>query len=130
MRRLEGGHPLRHASRHRRAYEEERLIELQMWAVSCSASAWLIDVEPYEPCRVAGVVQGLRLDPRAGYLEATIADGTGLIVARWQISRPLPQLAAVPGTGLVLEGVPVVGADGEMVMAEPSFETVPFPDRS
>ncbi|MGH3116435.1 MAG: hypothetical protein ACRDQ2_04875 [Gaiellales bacterium] len=98
--------------------------------MSCSASTWLIDIEPYEPCRVAGVVQRLRLDPRAGCLEATIADGTGVIDASWQISRPLPQLAAVPGTGLVLEGFPVVGADGQMVMHEPTFETVPFPGPS
>jgi len=119
---------VRPSSQGMRVPEERRVAELQMWAISRSASLLLVDAEPYAPCKVAGVVQRLRLDPAAGCIEATIGDGTGVIVATWPIRRPLPQLGAVPGTGLVLAGMPIVGDDGELVMVDPAFEIVPFPD--
>ncbi len=74
------------------------------------------------------MVQQLRLDPVRGSIEATIIDGTGVLVARWHLHRPTPQLAAAPGTGLVLEGIPILGDDGQLIMDEPHFETTPFPD--
>lgn len=58
---------------------------------------WLIDLEPYEHCRVAGVVRRLRVDPTGGYIEATVNDGTGEVAARWPIRRSAPELAIVRG---------------------------------
>lgn len=109
----------------RSSTEERCVLELQLWTIS-RGGVWLIDVEPYTACRVAGVVQRLRLEPTIGFVEATILDGTGVLAARWHLGRPTPQLAAVPGTGLVLEGVPL--PEGErLIMHEPSYELAPFP---
>lgn len=106
--------------------EQDGLAELQLWAVSMGASAWLIDVEPYEPCRVAAVVQQLRLDPGHGLIDATVTDGTGVITARWPIRRPTPELAAAPGRAVILEGIPVVDECAELVLLDPTLELVQF----
>lgn len=108
--------------------EARRLTDLQLWAVSSGASAWLLDLEPYQSCRVVGVVQQLRVDPVNRHIEVTITDGTGELVAHWAIRRPTPQLAVAPGRGVVLEGVPIVGRDGALVVRDPAFETIPLPD--
>jgi hypothetical protein len=107
--------------------EERWLLELQLWVVSCGASAWLIDLEPYESCRVAGLVKSLRIDPTNGVIEALIADGTGEVVAQWSIRRPTPELSVAPGTGVVLEGIAAVGPDQELILKEPRYESVGFP---
>jgi hypothetical protein len=91
------------------------------------ASALVIDVEPYERCRVAGLVQQLRLDPRQRRIEATVSDGTGVIIARWPIRRPTPELGAAPGRAVILEGVPVIGGDGELALSDPTVEIADFP---
>lgn len=106
---------------------KRRLAELQLWAISNGASTWLIDLEPYVSCRVAGIVQRLRIDPLGGYIEATIADGTAAVAARWAIHRPSRELAAVPGRGVVLDGAAVIGHDGELVFDEPNLRTISFP---
>lgn len=106
---------------------EGLLAELQLWAVSNGASTWLIDLEPYVACRVVGVVERVRIDPASGWLQATITDGTDEVVARWFIRRPTPELAAVPGRGVALEGTALVGDDGELILIEPALQTLPFP---
>jgi hypothetical protein len=108
--------------------EQDWRAELQLWAVSMGASAWLIDVEPYEPCRVAAVVQQLRLDPAHGLIDATVTDGTGVITARWRIRRPAPELAAVPRRAVILEGLPVVDERAELILLDPTLELVHFPE--
>ena len=107
--------------------EEPRAAELSRWAVSRGTSVWLIDLEPYESCRVVGIVERLRIDPRKGHIEAEITDGTDVLVARWSIRRPTPELAVVPGRAVVLEGVAGVGDDGRLILEEPGFETIPWP---
>ena len=77
------------------------------------------------PCRVAGIVQSLRLDPRNGVIEVTLADGTGAVLASWMIRRPTPQLSLVPGCAVVLSGVTSIGPDGDIVLVEPDFAVVP-----
>jgi len=106
---------------------ERWLAELQLWAVSNGASTWLIDLEPYTSCRVVGVVERVRIDPVSGWLQATITDGTAEVVARWFIRRPTPELAAVPGRGVALEGAALIGDNGELILSEPALETLPFP---
>jgi len=88
---------------------------------------WLIDLEPYEHNRVVGVVRKLRVDPTEGSIEVTINDGTGEVAARWSMRRPAPELAIVPGTALVLDGVATVGNNGRPTLQEPAFEVIPCP---
>jgi hypothetical protein len=113
-----------------RAADNERvaLSELQMWAVSMGVSAWIIDVEPGAPCRVAALVKQLRLDPGQGVIDATVTDGTGVITARWPIRRPTPELAAAPGRAVILEGTPVMDEGAELVLPDPTIELVQFPE--
>ena len=104
------------------------LADLQLWAVSNGASSWLIDLEPYVVCRVVGVVEHIRIDPASGWLLVTIADGTDEVVARWVLRRPMPQLAAAPGTGVALEGVALIGDDGKLVLSEPALQMLRGPE--
>jgi hypothetical protein len=103
-----------------------RLAARQRWAISAGASVLLMDLEPYEKCRVVGVVTRLRVDPREGLIEITIDDGTGEVGARWTIRRPMRQLALAPGTAVVLDGVAAVGNDDRLVLLEPGFHTIPY----
>ena len=86
----------------------------------------LMDLEPYEKCRVVGVVKRLRVDPREELIEITINDGTGQVGARWMIRRPIPQLALAPGTAVVLDGVAAIGSDGRLVLPEPGFQVITY----
>lgn len=107
--------------------DERWLLELQLWVVSCGASNWIIDLEPYEPCRLAGLVKSLRIAPAQGLIEVMITDGTGKVAAQWPIRRPAPELSVAPGTGVVLEGIAAVGSGEELVLREPGYESVSFP---
>jgi len=77
---------------------------------------------------VAGVVRRLRIDPRTGIIEVTITDGSTSLGARWAITRPLPQLRAAPGVGLILEGMARLDERGELLMVEPAFQIVAGPE--
>jgi hypothetical protein len=85
-------------------------------------------VELYRTCRVAGVVCRLRIDPRTGVIEVTITDGSTSLGARWAITRPVPQLRAAPGSGLILEGMARLDERGELLMVEPDFEIIAGPE--
>lgn len=98
--------------------------DLPLWAVSQGASSWIIDLAPYEPCRIAGLVESLVLDPRDGSLEAAVTDGTATVIARWAIRRPTLELAVAPGRFVVIEGLPMTGENG-VVIPEPDFEVRP-----
>ena len=110
----------------RRSAQDHWLVELQMWAVSCGASTWLIDLEPYESCRVAGIVDRLRIDPAEQVIEVTITDGTASAVARWS-TRRTSRLPVIPGAGVLLEGFAAIGPDGRVVLSEPLSEPAVFP---
>jgi hypothetical protein len=88
----------------------------------------MIDLQPYELSCVAGLVQHLRLDPANGCIEAAVSDGTGLVVARWPIRRPTPELAAAPGEGVILEGVPMRDICVEFVFLDPTLTLARFPE--
>jgi hypothetical protein len=102
------------------------LDELSLWAVSAGATSFLTDLEPYTWVRVAGVVERLRIDPAECGIEATVADGTATVAARWRLRRPTPQLSIAPGRGVLLEGISVMTEDGSPVLVEPAFEIVPL----
>jgi hypothetical protein len=110
--------------------EERRWLEkIQRWAAGKEDCLWLDRVEVFRSCRVAGVVQRLRIDPEARAIEATITDAATQLRARWRIRTPAPQLRAAPGSGLILEGIARVDPRGGLVMVEPSYEIVPGPER-
>jgi hypothetical protein len=111
--------------------DEERrwLEEIRLWAAERDDCLWLERVETYRPCRVAGVVTRIRIDPRAGVLQATISDGQASLGAEWPIEAPLEQLRAAPGVGLILQGFARLDRDGQLLMVEPSFEIVPGPSQ-
>jgi hypothetical protein len=75
------------------------------------------------------VVTRLRIDPPAGVIETSITDGRSSLNAQWPIRSPLGLLRALPGIGLILEGVARVGPSGELLMVEPTFEIMPGPEQ-
>ena len=106
---------------------ESWTADLQMWAISQLASVWLIDLEPYEPCKVAGIPVRWRIDPARQRIEVVLFDGTASILARWSpIRRPSPMEAEDGGRGLVLEGVLTIDDEGSVVMLNPSFHRAQF----
>jgi hypothetical protein len=111
--------------------DEERrwLKEIRLWAAERDDCLWLDRVETYRPCRVAGVVTSLRIHPRAGVVQATISDGKASLGAEWPIEPPVKQLRAVPGAGLILEGLARLNRDGRLLMVEPAFEIVAGPSQ-
>ena len=86
----------------------------------------MVDLAAYESCRVAGIVQRLRIDPVNRVVEVTLADGTATVSASWTIHRPTPQLVLVPGRAAILSGVTGVGPKGDVVLNEPTFALVPI----
>jgi hypothetical protein len=108
--------------------EELWITELQLWTVSQAVSVLLVDLEPYEPCTIAGIVLRWRIDPGRDVIAATVFDGTGVVTAEWSTANaPTPRLTGPRGIGLVLEGIPQIGPDGGHVMTEPAFRRTPFP---
>jgi hypothetical protein len=99
-----------------------------LWAAERDDCISIDQVEPYERARVAGVVERLRIDPRAGVIEADITDGVASIGAQWPILRPVPQLRAAPGWGLILDGIAHIDVHGDLRLVEPDFQVVPGPN--
>lgn len=108
--------------------EEIRAEHLRHWAASVPGACPIAEVTPRRRCKVAGVIQNLRIDPRAGRnaVEATISDGTGQLVARFLGRNSMQGLKL--GAGLVIEGMPSEGSDGECVVLNPEYELVPDPE--
>jgi hypothetical protein len=79
-------------------------------------------------CRVAGVVQNIRIDPRegTGLIEVTINDGSGQMVARWLGRSSLQGIRL--GTGIIIEGIAGRGED-ELMILNPEYELVPGPEQ-
>ncbi len=109
--------------RHALSDAERRLAELQLWALSEGASCWIIDLEPYETCRLGGVIERLTLDPVEGHLDASVTDGTDRVIARWAIRPSTPQTVCVPRRLIVIEGVAIAG-DDNLMLVEPRFEII------
>ncbi|MFN2526306.1 MAG: hypothetical protein ABR505_08590, partial [Actinomycetota bacterium] len=96
-----------------RTPEEVRAESLRHWRSTLSDTTPIEAISPRQRCRVAGVIQNVRIDPRegTGSIEATVFDGSGELVARWLGRRALSGIRL--GTGLIIEGVTGVGDDGE-----------------
>jgi hypothetical protein len=108
--------------------EELRAENLREWAQSLGGVTPISEVKSREPCRVAGVIQNIRIDPLSGTgsVEATIDDGTGKMVARWLGRASLSGVRL--GNGLIMSGTPGVGEHGELVILNPDYELYPGPE--
>lgn len=111
-----------------RTPELARQDNLKLWAESIEGRIPIAQVQPRSRCKVAGVVQNIRIDPTegGGTIEATIIDGTGQMVARWLGRSSLSGIRL--GVGLVMEGTPGTGPGDEPVILNPDYRLVPGPE--
>jgi RecG-like helicase len=108
--------------------EEVRAEHLRHWAATIDGACPIAEVVPRRRCKVAGVIQNLRIDPRQGRnaVEATISDGTGELVARFLGRNSLQGIKL--GAGLIVEGVPSRSPDGECLILNPEYQLIPDPE--
>lgn len=109
--------------------EDIRAENLRAWATTIEGRTPIADLEPRHRHKVAGVIQNIRIDPRAGRdsIEATIIDGTGALVVKW-LGRH--ELAGVRlGEGLVVEGTIGLDEDGELVVLNPEYDLIGSPEQ-
>jgi hypothetical protein len=81
------------------------------------------DLEARAEVAVVGEISSLRIVPRAGspWLEATISDGTGSIVALWTGRRRIAGID--PGRRLVLRGrAAPTASDRRLTIYNPAYE--------
>lgn len=100
---------------------------VRLWASGVGSVTPIARIVPTWPCSFAGVVQGVRIDPRDRSVEASINDGTGCITTRWTDRSSFSGLHVAPGVGFIATGLPTLGEDGQLVVIEPSYEVVPGP---
>lgn len=108
--------------------DEARAENLKNWAASIPNAVSISEAKPRERCKVAGVIQNIRIDPRegSGAIEATFIDGTGRMVAKWLGRHTLSGIRL--GMGIVIEGVLGTGPDKDLVVLNPEYELVPGPE--
>lgn len=81
------------------------------------------DLRAREEVAVVGEISSLRIVPRAGssWLEATISDGSGSVVALWTGRRRIAGIA--PGRRLVLKGrAAPTPSDRRLTIYNPAYE--------
>ena len=100
--------------------DEERLRE---FCQTHSDAVPIAAVEPRQSVTVVGEISSIRVVPEGGtvWLEVTVSDGRGRLVAMWTGRRRLPGVE--PGRRLVLSGrASATGAGGRMLLMNPSYE--------
>ncbi|MBA2273578.1 MAG: OB-fold nucleic acid binding domain-containing protein [Actinobacteria bacterium] len=110
------------------APEATRATNLQEWADTIPETIRIKDIAPRCGCRAVGVIQKIRIDPRAGTgsVEVTLDDGTGRLRAKWLGRSKLNGIAL--GKGLEVEATAGDHAGGELVVLNPSYRLMPGPD--
>lgn len=108
--------------------EEIRAENLRHWASTVPGVCPIGQVECRKRCKVAGVVQNIRIDPREGRdsIEATIIDGTGELIVKWLGRHHLSGVRL--GVGLVVEATIGQLPTGEMMVLNPEYDLVPGPE--
>ena len=108
--------------------EELRAQNLRHWIESLDGVTPIAELTARERAKAAGVIQNIRIDPRegTGSIEATIIDGTGHALTKW-LGRASMEGVRL-GMGLIIEGVPGVGTDGDLMFLNPEYELVPSPE--
>ena len=108
--------------------QEIRAEHLREWAASIPDATPINDAEPRTRCKLAGVIQNVRIDPRegTGSIEATIFDGTGLLVVKWLGRQKLSGIRL--GAGLILEGTVGQGRGKQLQVLNPEYQLLPAPE--
>ena len=103
-------------------------MNLRRWVSTVPGATPIDQLQPRERARAAGVIQNIRIDPRegTGSNEATIIDGTGHALTKWLGRASLEGVRL--GMGLIVEGVPGVGTDNDLVFLNPEYQLVPGPE--
>jgi OB-fold nucleic acid binding domain len=108
--------------------EDLRAENLRKWVASVPEATLIRDVQARTRCRIAGVIQNIRIDPREGHgsIEATIIDGTGEMVVKW-LGRPSKSGIRL-GMGLVVDGTVGRAPGGELQVLNPEYKLVVGPE--
>ena len=108
--------------------DDLRARNLAAWATSVEGATPIAEVKARSGCKVAGVVQNIRIDPRegTGSIEATIIDGTGHMVAKWLGRSSLQGIRL--GVGLIIQGIAGISRDDEFIVLNPEYSLVPGPE--
>lgn len=108
--------------------EEIRAENLRHWSSTVPGVIPIGQLECRKRCKVAGVVQNIRIDPREGRdsIEATIIDGTGELIVKWLGRHHLSGVRL--GVGLIVEATIGQAPNGEMFVLNPEYDLVPGPE--
>ena len=107
--------------------EDMREENLRHWVDSIPGVLRIREVEPRMKCKVAGVIQTIRVDPRSGgSIEATLSDGTGAMAAKWLGRATLSGIKL--GEGMIIEGAVNKTPSGMLAVINPEYQLVPGPE--
>ena len=111
-----------------RSPEDLRAERLREWAGSIPGTVPISQARPRTRCKLAGVIQNVRIDPRegSGSIEATIDDGSARMIVKWLGRQKLGGI--VLGAGLILEGTVGQGTRNQLQVLNPEYELVPAPE--
>lgn len=108
--------------------QESRAERLREWAGSIPDVIPIADAQSRSRCKLAGVIQNVRIDPRegSGSIEATIFDGSGLLVVKWLGRQKLSGIRL--GAGLIVEGTVGEGRSKQLQVLNPDYQLLPAPE--
>ena len=111
-----------------RSPQEIRDEHLREWAASIPGAIPIAQAERRCRCKIAGVIQNVRIDPRegSGSIEATVTDGSGRMVVKWLGRQKLSGIAL--GAGLVFVGTVGEGQDKKLQVLNPEYQLIPAPE--
>lgn len=111
-----------------RPAQDIRAEHLREWASSVPGAIPISDVQSRRRCKIAGVIQNVRIDPRegSGSIEATIDDGSGRLVVKWLGRQKLSGIGL--GNGLILEGTVGEGRGKQLQILNPEYQLIPAPE--
>lgn len=111
-----------------RSPQDVRAEHLREWASSIPGAIPIAHARSRTRCKLAGVIQNVRIDPRqgSGSIEATVNDGSGRMVVKWLGRQKLAGIGL--GMGLVFEGTVGQGPGGKLQVLNPEYELVPAPE--
>lgn len=111
-----------------RPAQDIRAEHLREWARSIPDTVRIADAECRCRCKLAGVIQNVRIDPRegSGSIEATITDGTGRMVVKWLGRQKLSGISL--GAGLIFEGTVGEGRGRQLQVLNPEYQLLPAPE--
>ncbi len=111
-----------------RPVHDIRAERLQEWARSIEGTVPIAEAQCRCRCKIAGVIQNIRIDPReaSGSIEATVNDGTGRMVVKWLGRQQLSGIRL--GAGLIFEGTVGEGPRKRLQVLNPEYQLLPAPE--